>query len=98
MTREACTIVRQTADGNGVASRQSRGLASTTAAIVNTLALSLYERTRELGLLRAVGTSRRQIRLIVRGVARITAVMGGRATGSLGEFPVLCRPSAGHEG
>ena len=30
--------------------------------IVNTLALSIYERTRELGLLRAVGMSRRQVR------------------------------------
>ncbi len=44
--------------------------------IVNTLALSVYERTRELGLLRAVGTSRRQVRRIVRGEAIITAVMG----------------------
>jgi putative ABC transport system permease protein len=44
--------------------------------IVNTLALSVYERTRELGLLRAVGTSRRQVRKIVRGEAIITAVMG----------------------
>ena len=34
--------------------------------IVNTLALSTYERTRELGMLRAIGTSRRQIRSIVR--------------------------------
>ncbi|MDP9384596.1 MAG: ABC transporter permease [Actinomycetota bacterium] len=44
--------------------------------IVNTLGLSVYERTRELGLLRAVGTSRRQVRRIVRGEAVITAVMG----------------------
>ena len=44
--------------------------------IVNTLALSVYERTRELGLLRAVGTSRRQVRRIVRGEAVITAVIG----------------------
>ncbi|MDQ3608416.1 MAG: ABC transporter permease [Actinomycetota bacterium] len=44
--------------------------------IVNALALSVHERTRELGLLRAVGTSRRQVRRIVRGEAVITAVMG----------------------
>ena len=30
--------------------------------IVNTLALSIHERTRELGMLRAVGMSRRQVR------------------------------------
>jgi putative ABC transport system permease protein len=45
--------------------------------IVNTLALSIYERTRELGLLRAIGTSRRQVRRIVRGEAIITALIGG---------------------
>ena len=45
--------------------------------IINTLALSVYERTRELGLLRAVGTSRRQIRRMVRGESVIVALMGG---------------------
>jgi putative ABC transport system permease protein len=44
--------------------------------IVNTLALSIHERTRELGLLRAVGTSRRQVRTIVRYEAVITALIG----------------------
>jgi putative ABC transport system permease protein len=44
--------------------------------IVNTLALSIYERTRELGLLRAVGMSRRQARRIVRYEAVITALIG----------------------
>ena len=44
--------------------------------IVNTLALSIYERTRELGLLRAVGMSRRQTRRIVRYEAVITAMIG----------------------
>ena len=44
--------------------------------IVNTLALSVHERTRELGLLRAVGMSRRQVRQMVRGESVITAVIG----------------------
>ena len=44
--------------------------------IVNTLALSIFERTRELGLLRAVGTSRRQVRRTVRYEATITALIG----------------------
>ncbi len=44
--------------------------------IVNTLALSIYERTRELGLLRAVGMSRRQVRRVIRYEAVITALIG----------------------
>lgn len=44
--------------------------------IVNTLSLSVFERTRELGLLRAVGASRRQVRAMVRWEAVLTAVLG----------------------
>jgi putative ABC transport system permease protein len=44
--------------------------------IVNTLSLSIYERTRELGLLRAVGMTRRQTRTMVRWEAVIISVMG----------------------
>jgi len=44
--------------------------------IVNTLALSIHERTRELGMLRAVGMSRRQVRRMVRYEAVITALIG----------------------
>ncbi|MGH9013004.1 MAG: ABC transporter permease [Acidimicrobiia bacterium] len=45
--------------------------------IINTLFLSVYERTRELGLLRVVGMSRRQVRGMIRGEGVIVAVIGG---------------------
>jgi putative ABC transport system permease protein len=44
--------------------------------IANTLALSIYERTRELGLLRAVGMTRRQLRSTVRWESVIIALLG----------------------
>lgn len=44
--------------------------------ITNTLALSVVERTREIGLLRAVGQSRRQVRLMVLVEALIVSVFG----------------------
>ena len=44
--------------------------------IANTLALSVFERTRELGLLRAVGMSRRQTRRMVRWEAAIVSLFG----------------------
>jgi len=44
--------------------------------IVNTLALSVIERTREVGLLRAVGMSRRQLRRMVRLESIAIAVLG----------------------
>jgi len=45
--------------------------------IVNTLVLSVTERTRELGMMRAIGTSRRQVRRVIRYEAVITAQIGG---------------------
>ena len=44
--------------------------------IVNTLALSVHERTRELGMLRAVGMSRKQVKRMIRGESVITAGIG----------------------
>jgi putative ABC transport system permease protein len=44
--------------------------------IVNTLMLSVFERTHELGLLRAVGMKRRQVRAMVRSEAVIIALFG----------------------
>jgi putative ABC transport system permease protein len=44
--------------------------------IVNTLVLTVFERTRELGMLRAVGMTRRQLRRMVRHESVITALIG----------------------
>ena len=44
--------------------------------IINTLALSVIERTRELGLLRAVGLQRRQLRRMIRVESVVIAVYG----------------------
>ncbi len=44
--------------------------------MVNTMALTVHERLRELGMLRAVGMSRRQVRRMVRAESVITALIG----------------------
>lgn len=44
--------------------------------IINTLLLSIYERTRELGILRAVGMTRRQVKRMIRVEAVIIALFG----------------------
>ncbi|KAB2379665.1 ABC transporter permease [Actinomadura montaniterrae] len=44
--------------------------------VVNTLALSVIERTREIGLLRAIGISRRQLRRMIRIESIVIAVFG----------------------
>ena len=54
--------------------------------IVNTLALSVFERTRELGVLRIVGMSRRQLRRMVRWESVVIAVIGGAIGVALGLF------------
>jgi putative ABC transport system permease protein len=60
--------------------------------IANTIALSVLERTRELGLLRAVGTSRPQLRASIRWESAIIAVFGtllGLAVGLLGGWGLI---------
>jgi putative ABC transport system permease protein len=52
--------------------------------IVNTLALSVFERTRELGLLRAVGMTRNQIRAMVRWESAVISLIGALTGAGLG--------------
>ena len=54
--------------------------------IANTISLSVHERTRELGLLRAVGQTRRQLRAMVRWESVIVAVFGTAGGLGLGLF------------
>jgi putative ABC transport system permease protein len=54
--------------------------------IANTLSLSIHERGRELGLLRAVGQSRRQLRSMVRGESVVVAAFGAAGGVGLGCF------------
>ena len=44
--------------------------------IVNTLVLTVFERTRELGMLRAIGMTRRQVRRMIRHESVITSLIG----------------------
>jgi putative ABC transport system permease protein len=64
--------------------------------IMTTLALSIHERTRELGMLRAVGMSRRQVRTMVRYEAVITALIGAVLGMALGVIfaALVSRPLA----
>jgi putative ABC transport system permease protein len=52
--------------------------------IVNTLALTVFERTRELGLLRAVGMTRGQVRAMVRWESVVISVIGALVGAGLG--------------
>jgi len=68
--------------------------------IMNTLALSIFERKREIGLLRAVGMTRRQVRRMIRWEAVLIAVFGaviGLVVGSLLGIAIVFGIGAGLE-
>ena len=52
--------------------------------IVNTLVLTVFERTREIGMLRAIGMTRRQVRRMIRHESIITALIGATLGIALG--------------
>jgi len=54
--------------------------------IVNMLVLTVFERTRELGMLRAVGMTRRQVRMMIRYESIVTALMGAALGIAVGIF------------
>ena len=54
--------------------------------IVNTLVLSVFERTREVGMLRAIGMTRRQVRWMIRHESIVTALIGAALGIAVGAF------------
>jgi putative ABC transport system permease protein len=54
--------------------------------VVNTLVLSVFERTRELGMLRAIGMTRRQVRRMIRHESIVTALIGAALGIGVGTF------------
>ena len=52
--------------------------------IINTLVLTVFERTREIGMLRAIGMTRRQVRRMIRHESVITALIGAALGIALG--------------
>jgi putative ABC transport system permease protein len=54
--------------------------------VINTMVLSVFERTRELGMLRAIGMTRRQVRRMVRHESIVTALIGAALGITVGLF------------
>ena len=65
--------------------------------VINTLALSVIERTRELGLLRAVGMARKQVKRMIRTESVLICTFGG-LLGLVGRLGVRHRAPAGPQG
>jgi putative ABC transport system permease protein len=57
--------------------------------MVNTMVLSVFERTREIGMLRTIGMTRRQARRMIRHESIITALIGAALGIGLGLFLTL---------
>jgi putative ABC transport system permease protein len=67
--------------------------------MVNTMVLSVFERTREIGMLRTIGMSRRQARRMIRQESVITALIGTTLGLGLGLFLAgLVTKAVGMEG
>jgi putative ABC transport system permease protein len=62
--------------------------------VVNTLVLSVFERTREIGMLRAVGMTRRQVRRMIRYESIVTALIGGALGIVVGVFLAILTTQA----
>ena len=62
--------------------------------VINTLVLSVFERTRELGMLRAIGMTRRQVRRMVRQESVVTALIGAALGIAVGMFLAIITTTA----
>ena len=62
--------------------------------VINTLVLSVFERTRELGMLRAIGMTRRQVRRMIRHESVVTALIGATLGIVVGLFLAIVTTTA----
>jgi putative ABC transport system permease protein len=62
--------------------------------VVNTLVLSVFERTRELGMLRAIGMTRSQVRRMIRHESIVTALIGAALGIVVGTFLAILTTQA----